>query len=96
MRMAHAKERKMAHPYGRETIPLAARSIHRLENGLHARVACLSGNVWITQENDQRDILLTPGQSAVLDRPGLALVMALSDACLSIETPAAMTERLAA
>jgi len=39
-------------------------------------IKCLEGAVWITQSNDPRDIVLGPGESFVLDKPGLALVCA--------------------
>lgn len=47
-----------------------------IKDGLGLTVACLEGAVWITQQDDPRDIDLTAGQSCVLDRPGLALVCA--------------------
>lgn len=37
-------------------------------------VMCCAGTVWITQENDARDIFLAAGQSFTFDRPGLALI----------------------
>ena len=39
-------------------------------------VMCCAGTVWITQENDARDIFLTAGQRFTFDRPGLALIRA--------------------
>ena len=39
-------------------------------------VMCCAGTVWITQENDARDIFLTTGQRFTFDRPGLALIRA--------------------
>ena len=39
-------------------------------------VMCCAGTVWITQENDTRDIFLTAGQRFTFDRPGLALIRA--------------------
>jgi hypothetical protein len=36
----------------------------------------LRGVLWITQSNDTEDIVISDGQSFVLDRPGLALVSA--------------------
>lgn len=44
------------------------------------RVECLAGSVWITQDRDRRDIVLAAGQGFTLDRPGMAVVSALSDA----------------
>lgn len=39
-------------------------------------VMCCAGTVWITQENDARDIFLTAGQRFTFDRPGVALICA--------------------
>ena len=51
-------------------------------------VLCRGGGVWITQEADSRDIFLKQGEGFALDRGGLALVRALSQATLSIRVPA--------
>jgi len=47
-----------------------------INDGEGFAVECLEGAVWITQSNDPRDIVLSAGQSFVLDKPGLALVCA--------------------
>jgi len=39
-------------------------------------VMCCAGTVWITQENDARDVFLTAGESFTFDRKGLALIRA--------------------
>ena len=41
------------------------------------RVSCLDGALWITQERLAADMVLEAGQSAVIDSPGLTLLMAL-------------------
>ena len=66
-----------------EPITLAARSVHRIEDGKGIRVSCVRGSTWITQEDDPRDLILTAGQSVVLDRPGLAVVYAFKDAVIT-------------
>jgi hypothetical protein len=67
-----------------EPIALAARTVHRIERAVGIRVSCVRGATWITQERDPRDIVLIPGRSAVLDRPGLAVVYALQDAVITV------------
>lgn len=52
-----------------------------------ARVMCRDGELWITQDDDRRDVVLTAGQSFDFDRPGRALVYALQRASLSLCTP---------
>ena len=41
--------------------------------------------VWITEQDSRRDVILTPGQSFTLERPGLALVQAFRDASISVD-----------
>ncbi len=50
-------------------------------------VACRSGSVWITQEADSRDNLLSAGESFTLDRRGLTLILAWKDSGLVIRSP---------
>jgi hypothetical protein len=63
----------------------AARSI--IAETSETEVFCLEGAVWITQEGDPRDIILSPGQSFVLDRRGVAVVYALKEAAITVGTP---------
>ncbi len=53
--------------------------IRRIRHALGRRVACLSGSLWITQDDDLRDILLSPGEAFDFDRRGDALVSALDE-----------------
>ncbi|MGE5116121.1 MAG: DUF2917 domain-containing protein [Betaproteobacteria bacterium] len=48
------------------------------------RIECAAGVLWITQDRDPRDIVLTPGRSFRLDRAGRAVVYALEDARLAL------------
>lgn len=66
------------------TIALPARSVHRIQSGKGQLVTCLKGVTWITQANDERDIILSEGQSFVLDRQGLAVVFALKEAAIIV------------
>ncbi len=43
------------------------------------RVECLSGSLWITQDGDRRDIVLTAGEAFDFDRQGDALLSAFAD-----------------
>lgn len=67
-----------------DTVSLEPRAVHRIANGLGRQVTCLSGEAWITQTNDRRDIILEAGDSFVLDRPGLALVFAFGATTVAI------------
>jgi DUF2917 family protein len=68
-------------------IALKARSVYRIANGLGLKVSCLRGQVWVTQSNDPRDIIVTGGNSFVLDRPGVAVVFAFTDALTLVGEP---------
>lgn len=49
----------------------------RIANALGTRIECRSGALWITLDNDPRDVLLDAGQWFVLDSPGDAIVQAI-------------------
>ena len=56
----------------------------RLHGRAGTRVVAVRGQVWITQEADWRDVILDAGESFDLDRPGLAIVLALGTACVGV------------
>ena len=43
------------------------------------RVECLSGSIWITQDGDHRDVVLSAGEAFDFDRRGDALLSAFAD-----------------
>lgn len=47
-------------------------------------INCHRGALWITQDNDRRDIVLTPGESFTFDRDGQAIVTALDDSSVEV------------
>jgi DUF2917 family protein len=63
---------------------LRAGSILRMSNALGRAVLVFEGEVWITQDGDQRDIVLAGGESFSVDHPGLTLVEALRDTKLTL------------
>jgi len=48
----------------------------QLRDAAGCTVMCCAGTVWITQENDARDIFLAAGERFTFDRKGLALIRA--------------------
>jgi hypothetical protein len=69
-------------------VRVPARTVHRLEGAKGLQITAVSGTVWVTQTSDPRDIILTRGQSFILDRQGLALVYALREAAAIVVSPA--------
>lgn len=46
------------------------------------------GTVWITQDNDLRDVVLSSGESFLLDHPDMAIVQAFDTAEIFVRPPA--------
>jgi hypothetical protein len=63
-------------------VRLPARTVHTLDGARGLQVTAVSGTVWLTQAMDPRDIILTRGQSFILDRNGRAVIFALKDATI--------------
>jgi hypothetical protein len=58
---------------------LARGALQRVKDGKGTWVQCLEGNLWLTQEDDARDIVLAAGDEALIERAGTSVVSALSD-----------------
>lgn len=54
--------------------------LERIEDGRGSRVFCLSGCLWMTEQGNLRDIVLSAGEEAAISRNGTTIVMALGDA----------------
>jgi hypothetical protein len=63
---------------------LPSRGLERIVDGAGLTLLCLKGAIWVTQENDRRDVVLGAGESFLLDRNGLAVVYALTPASATI------------
>jgi hypothetical protein len=77
------------------SVRLAAGQELQLHDVAGWTVVCRSGTVWITQEADSRDLFLKDGEGFALDRDGLAIVRACTNALLSIRAPPAGEQRAA-
>ena len=68
----------------RALIQLARGELHRIAAAQGRGVATFHGRVWITQDGDPRDTVLSAGESVALDRPGVAIVQALADSSVLV------------
>jgi hypothetical protein len=58
----------------------------RVHQAAGSTVTVHAGAVWITEQDNPRDVVLCSGQSFTLGRPGLALVEAFGDASISVDS----------
>ena len=56
----------------------------RVVDGAGSTVVCKEGTLWVTEENQPKDVVLEAGACVRLKRAGLTLIQALSPATLSI------------
>ncbi len=77
------------------TIALAARKLARLPDAEATRIVCETGSLWLTLDDDSRDIVLAPGESFVVDRPAGVLLYALKDALVRVDERAARPAAIA-
>lgn len=68
---------------------LSAGQFVRVRDGAGSRITCRVGEVWVTQEDDRRDIILHSGESFTLDHDGLSLVSASEYAEIGVRQPRA-------
>ena len=74
---------------------LAARALYEIPDAAGVAIACAAGSVWITLDDDPRDIVLEAGDRFCADEHRRALVYAFSPAQLELGQPAAATTRVA-
>lgn len=67
-----------------EVLPLARDRMFALRDAQGSRVQCLSGLLWVTEDQRVTDLVLKPGESFTVGHPGLVLVMALDASTLRI------------
>ena len=63
---------------------LAARELHSIPDAANVQIACRSGSVWITLDNDNKDYVLEAGESFTTSVHARALVYALGTARLDL------------
>ena len=65
-------------------VEVPAQGTVSLHDGVNRRVTCLSGLVWLTMEDDQRDVVWSSGASFIIDRAGLALLTAQQPSTIEV------------
>lgn len=74
--------------FGRAQLHLETREVIRLHDPRGARVECVRGALWITQNRDRQDYFLAANDALTLDRPGLALIHAQEPSEIVLSEPA--------
>ena len=74
-------------------VQLEGRDLVGVRNARGALAFVESGTVWITQENDRRDVIVSAGEWMRFDRAGIALVQAHRSATITITAPDDGAER---
>lgn len=69
------------------TLELEHGALLPLKKSKGFRVVCLEGALWITEDDDRRDVILEPGRHYQLRGEG-TLVLALHAARIRVEAPA--------
>ena len=70
-------------------LALAKRALYRFPRAAQ-EITCRSGSLWITQDNDPRDIILAPGDSFTTDGRHQVIAYALDPATLSVSAASVM------
>lgn len=77
------------------TAALPGARLLRLPDGSGHRIVSLSGDVWITEQGRQEDIILRAGEAVTLQSPGTALIMAFGSADIEVVPPPAREDQSA-
>jgi DUF2917 family protein len=67
-----------------EGVFLEHRAVLRITNGAGLLIAAHAGTLWITEEGDRRDVIVTNGRSYRIKSDGLTIVNALEHAIVTI------------
>ena len=76
-------------PFQPTHLSLAKTALYRFADTAQ-QITCGSGSLWITQDNDPRDIILAPGESFTTDGRHQVIAYALDPATLSVSAASVM------
>ena len=68
-------------------LPLAHKATMRIEDPAGLEITCTSGSLWLTLDNDLRDVILTAGTadaSFTTDKHSAAVIYALEDSQVAV------------
>lgn len=68
-------------------ISLRKGAIHRIHHGAGQRIEALNGCLWVTIDNDLRDVVVAPGEGFNIDRDADTLVSAMDDSSFVLLAP---------
>ena len=77
-----------------KTLDLAARQLLRLDDARGTTLRVTRGTLWVTQDQDVNDIVLTAGDVWTVERPGLTLAEAQDRAHVCLVGPGAAPARV--
>jgi hypothetical protein len=67
------------------TVSLPARQLFEIPDASSARIVCTSGCLWLTLDDDPRDVILEPGDAFEAREPRRALLYALQGSAFLLE-----------
>ena len=75
-------------------VELRPKQMLRFDGAEGVRIVCLRGALWVTQDQDLRDVFLSTGACFTLDRDGVALVSALEASSVRLAEPVRLRSQL--
>jgi Protein of unknown function (DUF2917) len=84
-----AKETRMKLDIHHQTFELIDEGLLAIREGQAARIRCLEGTLWITEEGEVKDTIVRSGGSYTLRHPGLAVLTSLGKSRITIDGPEA-------
>lgn len=78
---------KLATPKNRDAQAIAKNKILDIKHALGITIACLAGSIWVTLDNDMRDVILHAGHSFKVESNQQVLIQALDTARIRLIEP---------